>query len=232
MIRERVLKRETVENEASRVLDLYLRDYGGSLKLPVDVDIIGELVFGLCWEWDIIEDTLIHQGQTEDNQKKSNNLIILAGLYPRQRKVVMNELHVDLFNRKPGLERFTKGHEIGHWVLHIDKDELDYPSLFDMVEGNLDPYNTVICRDGDNTWIERQANWFSAGLLMPKTIFIDAASRVDLNNWHNHYELAERFGVTISALGTRLNRFGLSYVDEQGQLHRSVSEAYGQKTLM
>src|SRR5207249_2037123 len=132
-------------------------DNRGSLEPPIDVDMIGEVMFELNWEWDRIEDPNSESG-----------LIILGGLYPRQRRVVMNEIHVEVFRRKPGLERFTKGHEIGHWVLHIDKSVLDHPSLFDGLGDEPDGADTIICRDGDDTWIERQANWFSAGLLMPK----------------------------------------------------------------
>ncbi len=143
----------------------------------------------------------------------------------------MNELYADVFKNKPGLERFTKGHEIGHWVLHIDHAVLDHPTLFDEVGENSDSTETIICRDGDDTWIERQANWFSAGLLMPKETFLDAARRADLTKWRARYEMAEHFGVTISALGTRLNRFGFSFVDENGRIHRSAAEAQGQIAL-
>lgn len=116
-------------------------------------------------------------------------------------------------------------------MLHIDKAALNHPSLFDQIEDEPDPADTIICRDGDDTWIERQANWFSAGLLMPKEQFLEAAHRADLTKWRARYDLANHFGVTISALGTRLSRFGMSYVDENGRIHRSAAEAQGQVTL-
>ena len=35
-----------------------------------------------------------------------------------------------LFKEKPGLERSTKGHEMGHWDLFVDKGSLEHPTLF------------------------------------------------------------------------------------------------------
>lgn len=225
MIHVRVLTREFVENEALVILRRYETEFDGSVRPPIDVDLIGEEVFELTWDWDVMEDPLPRQ--TTDNNR---HLVILAGLYPRKRLVVLNEAHADVFRAKPGLERFTKGHEIGHWVLHIDKAALDHPSLFED-DDERDPAETIICRDGDDTWIERQADWFSAGLLMPKEPFLEAARQVDLTRWRARYELAEQFGVTISALGNRLNRFGLSYVDEYGTIHTSAAVSRGQLAI-
>lgn len=228
MIHVRVLKREQVEQEAVGILQRYVRECDGTLEPPIDVDLIGEALCRLRWDWDVIPDSRQKAGQIARGSDRS--LVILAGLYPRQRRVVLNEEHLDLFQEKPGLERFTKGHEIGHWVLHIDHGKLDHPSLFDLDE-EPDPSETIICRDGEDTWIERQADWFSAALLMPKEQFLEIACAYDFRNWQARYELAERFGVTISALGTRLNRLGLSYVDEQGRFFRSAAEARGQLRL-
>lgn len=227
MIQVRVLKREQVEQEAAVILHRYVRECEGTLEPPIDVDLIGEALCRLRWDWDVIPDPRLKAGQTPSGADRS--LVILAGLYPRQRRVVLNEEHLDLFQAKPGLERFTKGHEIGHWVLHIDHGKLDHPSLFDLDEP--EPAETIICRDGDDTWIERQANWFSAALLMPKEQFLEVACTYDFRDWDARYELAERFGVSISALGVRLNRLGLSYVDEQGRFFRSAAEAQGQLRL-
>ncbi len=90
MIRERVLKKEQVEDEAFRVLQTYVQDFGGSLEPPIDVDMIGEAMFDLSWDWDTIADPLGKQAQSATATGADNRLIILAGLYPRQHRVVMN----------------------------------------------------------------------------------------------------------------------------------------------
>ncbi len=67
---------------------------------PVPVDHLLEHVLQLRISWERIE-------EKPDER-------ILACLRPEAREVVLNEIHLDLFLEKPGLERFSKGHEAGH----------------------------------------------------------------------------------------------------------------------
>lgn len=239
MIVERYLTKQQVEDEACRVLADYARETGDPLAAPVDVDLIGEILFGLHFDWDEIEEPLDKFAHVASDipASRRRDLVVLGGLYPRSRRVVLNEKHQALFAENRGLERFTKGHEIGHWVLHIDQAALAHPSLslFDDEAGGSDggaPANeSIICRDGDDTWIERQANWFSAALLMPKELFVPAATGMNLGTWPAQYELATRFDVTISALVVRLQQFGLAYVDDARRIFRSAAEAGGQMRL-
>lgn len=228
MIREIVITREKAEDRAYAVLASYYGAKMSSLEPPIDVEMIGEAHFDLKWEWDVIDDSILPKSFSS---APLGSMVILAGLYPRSKRVVLNEKHVALFQEKPGLERFTKGHEIGHWVLHIDQGVLNNLPLFDYDGNEGSKPEAIICRDGDDTWIERQANWFAAGLLMPKDLFLRKASPLDLQRWQSRYELAERFGVTISAVGVRLGQSGLSYVDEKGDIHRSKAERSGQMAL-
>jgi len=74
--------------------------------------------------------------------------------------VVLNERHIDLLEQKEGrLRRYTIGHEVGHWTLHADAIRSGTLSLFDG--------SRVWCRDGSSDPVERQAEMFSAALLMP-----------------------------------------------------------------
>jgi len=174
-------RRKEVEWKAEDALDKFHR-LGGSLEPPIDVDMVGELVYDLRMDWEVIEE----DGRT-----------ILAGLHPRERRIAMNETHKELFVRKPGLERFTKGHEIAHWVLHVDEASLDYPVLPGMeIEDNM------LCRDGEDSWREKQADWFSAALLMPSNNLLPICQKEDLMQWNSLYKIAERFDVNISALCT------------------------------
>jgi len=78
---------------------------GEPIELPIDVDAVGEQVLGLSWLYEPIPEP---PGTT-----------IFAALHPEQRLIVLNERYVETFGRNEGLERFTKAHELGHWVLHV-----------------------------------------------------------------------------------------------------------------
>lgn len=67
---------------------------------PVPVDHVLEHLLELSIAWEEI--------QEEPGEE------ILACLRPDTREVVLNEIHTPLFAEKPGLERFSKGHEAGH----------------------------------------------------------------------------------------------------------------------
>ncbi|MBA2732388.1 MAG: ImmA/IrrE family metallo-endopeptidase [Acidobacteria bacterium] len=205
------LKREQVEEKARGTLSKF-EDCGGSLAPPIDVDLVGELVYDLQIDWVVIN---------EDSRT------ILGGLYPRKRRIAMNETHIEKFRQKPGLERFTKGHEIGHWVLHVDEASLDYPVLPGM---EIEP--DILCRDGESSWRERQAEWFSSALLMPADILIPVCQNSDLLHRPSLYKIAEKFDVTITALSVRLSQLKLNYMDDRGNLYRSREEYAGQKSFI
>lgn len=239
MIIERTLRRQEVEDEAYRVLAQYATKSGDLIAAPVDVDLIAELLFDLRIDWDEIEEPLDKFSHIASHIPASQRreLTILGGLYPRSRRIVLNEKHATLFTDKKGLERFTKAHEVGHWVLHIDHAVLAHPTLSLFDDEPVDHNNSaaraeaIICRDGDDTWIERQANWFAAGLLLPKELLLPATAQVNLGSWNTLYALAEQFDVTISALVTRLQQFGLIHVDGNSLIVCSAAEVAGQMRL-
>ena len=49
----------------------------------------------------------------------------------------------------------------------------------------------------------RCVNRYASAILMPRTIIMDEARKIDRTQWRNLYPLANRFGVTISALRVR-----------------------------
>jgi Zn-dependent peptidase ImmA (M78 family) len=78
----------------------------------------------------------------------------------------------------------------------------------------------------------RCVNRYAAAILMPRTVLIDEARKIDRTQWPNLYRLAERFGVTISALRVRLEQFNLLYVDQvTKKLYPSREQAHGQSAL-
>jgi Zn-dependent peptidase ImmA (M78 family) len=78
----------------------------------------------------------------------------------------------------------------------------------------------------------RSVNRYAAAILMPRAIITDEARKIDRTQWPNLYRLAERFGVSISALCVRLQQFNLVYVDQENKkLYASREEAQGQARL-
>ena len=116
----RILRNQEIEEIAQSRLAELERLLGQQLSPPIPIDLIAEKVLGLDFLWEPIDELPGEQ--------------ILGGLIAKKRLIILNENRKALFAEKPGVERSTKGHEMGHWDLFIDKSSLDHPTLFD-VEG-------------------------------------------------------------------------------------------------
>lgn len=211
------------------------------LSLPVDVELYGELVLNLSILWDQIEEL---PGEE-----------VLAGLRPSERQIVMNERHLSELEAKPGRRRLTQGHEMGHWDLFVDISKLENPTLFAEVSPKIFAYRTAAigqvqilkaslsCMEGQRYLLEmksradtpdeaRSVNRYAAGILMPRALMIEEAMKIDRTQWRNLYPLAERFGVTISALRVRLEQLDLLFLDQNtNRLFGSREQAVGQRRL-
>lgn len=109
-------------------------------------------------------------------------------------------------HESPKRQRFTKAHELGHFMLHrggslfIDKD---FKTMYRPSTGVP-----------SSEWQEWEANEFAACILMPehlvkeemKKIQIDYADESD-SSWIE--QLAEKFDVSVSAMSIRISRLGL-----------------------
>jgi hypothetical protein len=87
-----------------------------------------EQVLGLDFGWDEIEEMPGEQ--------------ILAGLDAVSRKILVNEMHLGLFEEKLGLYRSTIGHEAGHFG--IDRANLLHLSLPGMELKSVSPIGAPI----------------------------------------------------------------------------------------
>jgi hypothetical protein len=194
-------RREQVEDLALVTLLDFRRRTGTRLAPPIDVDLVGELACGLQWDWDVLPEP--------------PSTRVWAALYPQDARVVLNETHAARFAASRGLERFTKAHEIGHWMLHVDKERGEYsdetagehgaPEF--IVRGALPP---AMGRAGQTDWLERHADWFAAALLMPASVFVPIAEKHDLHNPRALQKLARTFDVSLAALRVRLSQLGLA----------------------
>jgi Zn-dependent peptidase ImmA (M78 family) len=93
-------------------------------------------------------------------------------------------------------QRYTLAHELGHYILHKDK--------------NVDIVDTTFFRNNESDSIEYMANEFAAKLLMPEDKVRDF---VDKQRIKNIGELAEKFGVSASAMKYRIISLGYKLKD-------------------
>ena len=140
---------------------------------------------------------------------------IAARILPAERTVEINE---KILEKPQGFIESTIAHEIGHWVLHINQDEVDGEVKqleLQLGEYGKKPANSeepFVCRgsayDSKIASIEWQAQYFASCLLMPQHILEEKQRGLDLTKWTDLYKLCERLGVTISNLTNRLQDLG------------------------
>lgn len=85
-------------------------------------------------------------------------------ILPTERKIIMNENHRDF---PQGFEESSIAHEIGHWILHIDQNNVSrFLELQEMgIEKTVEPF---LCRSvNTQQGIEWQAQYFASCFLMP-----------------------------------------------------------------
>lgn len=184
-----------LEIEAS-ALDIWLQmeRSHNPLQLPIDASIIAEFL-DLDLVWDTIPDD--EQGA------------IAARILPLEKLIEINE---NIPQLKGGFGESTIAHEIGHWILHIDVEQVErYIRLKQKgVDVQVRPF---LCRSSNLARIEWQAQYFAGCLLMPQHILTELKQDKDLTKWQHLYQMAADLGVTISNLTTRLQDLGWIYLD-------------------
>lgn len=201
-----------LEYLANELLGIYERKKGSPVEPPIQADLVAERV-GL----DILYEEIPEEpGKT-----------ILAEIRPRVCRIVVNERRLEFIERFPGYLNTTIGHELAHWWLHIDHDAFNHEALPDFIHSDA----PTRPEDGRDKRDEYNADELMGYLLMPKTLLLPRASKVDLQGWRGLYSLRDDFGVTVSAMKVRLEKLDLTYVDDDGRFHKSPQEARGQGSL-
>ena len=190
----------------ARAAELWVRH---RLEPGFDVEqLVDDLGLGLVWE------SIPDGGEGR----------VLGQLIPDDRLIALNENHLELLDQNNGrLRRFTVGHEIGHWLLHADDVRSGTIPLFDG--------KRIWCRDGSKMAIERQAEMFSAALLMPRDRVLAALPDAPWSGWSPVYQLAETFVVNATPMIIRLEKFGCAHRDEHGTPVCGRADPPGQGSL-
>lgn len=180
----------------------------------IDIDYIIEFVYDIEITWENIDNL-------------DSNGIILAAIKPSDKIIIMNESKKDLFIEKMGTMNFSKAHELGHWILHVAKNNGHEQITFLPIE-------VFHCRNMIKRHpIEVQADMFAASLLMPKDIISEAVNELKQKGYVTFpelYKVADEFEVSISALTNRIKTLGLLYIKNK-TIYNSEDEAIGQIKL-
>jgi hypothetical protein len=179
------------------------------LSRGFDVErLLDEIGLGLSWE------------EIDDRDADGD---VLGQLIPREGVVVVNERHLERLEKDGGAQfRFTIGHEIAHWRLHAPGGFGSCP-LFDG--------RTVLCRDGSKESIERQAEMFSAALLMPRGLLAEILPSPPWSGWSPVYGMADQFVVSPTAMIVRLQGLKWAHLDEDRTPRSGPEPAPGQGSL-
>lgn len=185
------LSKNHIENEVEKILERMRATPQYAPTFPLDPQRVADFL-----DLDVIWDNI---PPDTDGQ-------IAARILPLLRQIEINEAIPEL---RGGFGNSTLAHEIGHWILHIDHNEVDGSSRQQTLELGLDNIQPFLCRSiGAQQGIEWQAQYFAGCLLMPHYILEDLAQGRKLTSWPHLYAMAEDLGVTISNLTHRLQDLG------------------------
>jgi Zn-dependent peptidase ImmA (M78 family) len=138
----------------------------------------------------------------------SNGVHVFGKLVIHERTMYLNSADRALFEATVGLERYTLAHEAGHFELHVDQGGyLQTPLGLDLST------DAILCRDGDTSPREYQAERFGAYLLMPEDMLKEAVGSADTTQWSVVLTLRDRFQASGAAMRNRLRALGYPIPD-------------------
>lgn len=199
----RFYSKEEIERNANDILKLMQKTPKYAPKWPLDASRVAEFL-GLDVVWDSIP---------PDEQG-----LIAARILPLDHLIEINE---DIPELRGGFGQSTIAHEIGHWVLHVNPDEVD-KCLKQLEQGNDIAVEPFKCRSvSSQKGIEWQAQYFASCLLMPQFKLEEMRVGRNLTRWPHLYAMAEDLGVTISNLTNRLKNLDWILIpDGSRQIYR------------
>lgn len=187
----RFYRRESIERRANEILRRMQTTPNFAPEWPFEASLVADFLdLGVVW----------------DSIPPDDQGAIAARILPTERLIEINE---EIQEKPKGFIESTIAHEIGHWVLHINHDELELED--DDLSENLSD-EPFVCRgtieDARLASIEWQAQYFASCLLMPRHILEEKRVGRDLTQWRHLYKIKDELGVSISNLTNRLQEFG------------------------
>lgn len=200
--RQHYLSDDYLASTAAGVLRRYFTK--APRQLPINMELLAEHLFDLVISWESLADDA--------------GALTLGGVRPRTRQLVLNDRARDFFEDHAGSENFTKAHEVAHVVLHVAEE----PGVGPLFPEALRPPPIVCTSAETKPPREWQADRCAAYLLMPEDLLRAACTERALATWPQLYDLTRHLGVSISALGIRLQELHLIRIDgrEITDLHR------------
>lgn len=182
---------------AQEVFEKHALTCGTPVALPVPIENIIEGTYGLEVLYDEIDEP--------------PDTVILGALRPAQRRIVLNERHMDMFEGWVGPERFTLAHELAHWVYDADDPNQLTFDLTSTGPAEQFCYHRETPRLADNLRIrEINANKMASHLLLPDHLIRQVPVDDILANFRG---LAAGWGVSQQTLRIRLVTMGVIDVD-------------------
>jgi IrrE N-terminal-like domain len=209
----RYIDKSEITAIADRLL-VEMRDANWTPKWPQLADLVADyLDLSIVWEdFDAAEDG-----------------VVAAKIYPTRGEIYINNAFPAIRDNS-GLYQSTLAHEIGHWLLHIERDASESVAGVNSIQvGTIDrslPEEVFLCRSlaGDRTrvvkqrtpeeWREWQAQYFASCLLMPLDKLEEVRRGRNLTNRQHLGAIGDELGVTLSNLINRLQ--DLEYLDKGG----------------
>lgn len=231
---------DEIEEKAAEVLDGYVPGGRQKPKLPIDIDTLTEISFRFKVVWEPIADP--------PGCQTFATLQPIVGNDKQVARLTLNESFREFLAEHPEIERFTRGHELCHWLIHIDVGKLKTGLLFaeeireevryhrshynsgqltseqknrlaKFAAQNAQAYRLLKPRESDPEaciepqWMHRQAEQFSACLLVPRVPLIDFLNRGDdPASYVTHTKLATAFQVSKQVVQIRMKKLDL--IDE------------------
>ncbi|MDJ0737424.1 MAG: ImmA/IrrE family metallo-endopeptidase [Nostocaceae cyanobacterium] len=196
------MSKEDIENQAVEIL----KSVQAGRKRPLKGYAVAEAVA------DFLDIGIVWKSIPKDDVGQ-----IAAMILPIQKEIVINQ---DIPSLKGGFGQSTIAHEIGHWILHIDRNAVG--KFIERIDFNIDDIEIAVepflCRSvSTQKGIEWQAQYFAGCLLMPKFKLIEVQKGRNLTKWRHLYAMKDELGVTISNLTNRLQELGWIYIPKNSK---------------
>lgn len=195
-----------------RALDVLLSPQAApdcDLQFPLDASRVAEFL-GLDVVWDVLPPDDLGP--------------VAARILPLERLIEVNEVVLDA---PAGFGESTLAHEVGHWILHIDREAVARLERLQQrgVQVSVAPF---VCRNAaERQGLEWQAQYFAGCLLLPRYELAARCRGRDLSRWPPLYAIAEEMGVTISNLTHRLR--DLDWIELEAESRRIVARDTGER---